>query len=326
MKRVVMERFGGPEVLKLQEADMPRAGLNDVLIRVEKTSVNFADIKKRNGQKGDAQFPMGIGLDVAGVVTSVGDQVTDIAVGQRVIAFPENGSYAEYAVAKQALTFAIPDEVDFTTAAACPTVSILSYKLLIDVARLQIGETVLVHAAAGGVGTTAIQLAKLLGARTVIGTVSNKDKFSIVEEAGADHVLLYDDFSKHVNDLTSGIGANIILDSVAGKISEQSMKCLAKFGRLVQFGNSGGKIGKFHTNELHASCRSILGFSLGTTRKERPEFLKEASVKVLQFIANKQLTIKIGAEFPLTDVQKAHELIESRKSMGKIVLNVRGDI
>ncbi|WP_099156954.1 quinone oxidoreductase family protein [Virgibacillus ndiopensis] len=324
MKRVVIEKFGGPEVLKIKEVDMPRVGSNDVLIRVEKTSVNFADIKKRTGRKGDAYFPMGIGLDVAGVVTSVGDQVTDLAIGQRVIAFPANGSYAEYVVAKQALTFVIPDEIDFTIAAACPTVSILSYKLLMDVARLQKGDTVLVHAAAGGVGTTAIQLAKLLGAGTVIGTVSHESKFSIVEEAGVDHVMLYDNFSKHVNDVTNGIGADIILDSIAGKISVQSIQCLAKFGRLVHFGNSGGEIGSFHTNELHSSCRSVLGFSLGTTRKERPELLKEASRQVVEYIANKRLTIKVGAEFPIEEVQKAHELLESRKSIGKIVLNVRG--
>lgn len=323
MKSVVIGKFGGPEVLEVKDLDIPKVGSSEVLIRVEKTSVNFADVKKRKGHKGKGQFPLRLGLDVAGIVDAVGEQVQDIHIGQRVIAFPANGSYSEYVVSTDALTFVIPDNIDFTTAAACPTVSILSYKLLNDVARLQKGETVLIHAAAGGVGTTAIQLARALGAGKIIGTVSNERKFSVVEEAGADHVMLYDDFSNNVKKLTNNVGADIILDSLAGEISERSIKCLAKFGRLVHFGNSSGEIGNFNTKELHASCRSVLGFSLGTTRKERPELLKEASKQVFKYISNKDLNVKIGAKFPLEEAHKAHELIESRKSTGKILLTVK---
>lgn len=126
MKAIIVNQFVGPEVLQLMEVRVPPIGQNDILIKVAKTSVNFADVKKRKGNKGKGKFPFTPGLDVAGIVQCVGDQVESFSIGQRVIAFPSNGSYAEYVVAKEVLTFAIPDNVDFTSAAACPTVSILS--------------------------------------------------------------------------------------------------------------------------------------------------------------------------------------------------------
>ncbi|WP_214483939.1 zinc-binding dehydrogenase [Bacillus sp. SM2101] len=324
MRSIVINQFGGPEVLELTDVEIPVAGPHEVLIRVEKTSVNFADIKKRKGNKGHGSFPLSIGLDVAGTVEAVGDEVERIFVGQRVIAFPSNGSYADYVVAKESLTFVLHEDIDFSTAAACPTVSILAYKLLHDIARVRKEETVLIHAAAGGVGTTAIQLAKLLGAGKVIGTVSNEAKFSVVREAGADEVMLYDGFSNKVKELTNGTGVDIVLDSIAGRITEQSLACLAKYGRLIQFGNSSGEVGHFQTSELHSSCRSVLGFSLGTTRKERPQLLEQAAKQIIRYLSNKQLTMKIGKEFPLQEVRKAHEYIESRENIGKVLLTVRG--
>lgn len=323
LKSIIVNQFGGPEVLELKEIEKPKIGPNEVLIKAEKTSVNFADIKKRVGKKGEGKFPFTPGLDVAGTIESVGENVEELHIGQRVIAFPSNGSYAEYVVAKDVLTFVLPDNIDFTTAAACPTVSILSYKLLKDIARINKGETVLIHAAAGGVGTTAIQIAKLLGSGMVIGTVSHKDKYSVVLDAGADHVMLYDDFPANVMNITNGLGADIILDSLSGKISELSMKCLANYGRLIHFGNSSGEIATFKTNELHSSCRSVLGYSLGSTRKERPENLRNAANQILEYLSNKQLSIKIGGELPLEKAALAHELIESRKSVGKLILNIR---
>ena len=153
----------------------------------------------------------------------------NIHPGQRVIAFPQNGSYAEYVVANENLTFVFPHEVDFQAAAACPIVSFTSYNLLANVARIQKGESVLIHAAAGGIGTTAIQLAKLLGARTVIGTIGSETKRKIDLDAGADYVICHqtEDFVEKVNELTNGEGVNIILDSISGTVSERSLNCLA---------------------------------------------------------------------------------------------------
>lgn len=324
MKAVAVTAFGGPEHMQLVDMEIPQVKPNQVLIRVEMTSVNFADIKSRYGKKG-GQLPFVPGLDAAGTVERVGSEVTRFQPGQRVVAFPAGGSYAEYVVASEDLTFALPDNMDFDTAAACPVVSFTSYKLLADVARLAPGETVLIHAAAGGIGTTAIQLAKLLGAGKVIGTVGHENKASIALEAGADHVICNDteDFAAKVNELTDGAGADVILDSISGSVTERSMDCLAWYGRLVHFGNASGEVGTVKTIDLHASCRSVLGFSFGTTRSKRPHLLQDTAEKVFAYLADGSLHIKIGRRFDLEEAASAHAWVESRQSTGKVLLEVR---
>ncbi|WP_429842905.1 quinone oxidoreductase family protein [Brevibacillus sp. FIR094] len=325
MKAILVTELGGPEMMKYTEVEMPTMSPTQVLIRVEMTSVNFADIKSRYGKKGAAKLPFIPGLDATGVIEQVGTEVQSLKVGQRVIAFPANGSYAEYIVADESLTFALPDQISTETAAACPVVSFTSYQLLAKVARVAKGETVLIHAAAGGIGTTAIQLAKLLGAGRVIGTVGNEAKAELVSSAGADHVICNDreDFVEKVRELTDGAGADVILDSISGTVSERSLECLAWYGRLVHFGNASGEIGQIKTIDLHASCRSVLGFSFGTTRKLRPHLLQDTAKPVLEYLANGQLDIKIGKHFALEEAASAHAWVESRASTGKVLLDVR---
>jgi NADPH2:quinone reductase len=324
MKAVIVDKFGSAENMKYVDVEMPSINSNQILIRVKTTSVNFADIKARYGNKGQGKLPFILGLEASGVIEKVGDKVKSFYIGQRVLAFPHHGSYAEYVVADENLTFAIPDSINFDTAGACGIVSFLSYKLLADIAKLQKGENVLIHSASGGVGTTAIQIAKALGAKNIIGTVGNEKKIHMALSAGADHTICYEqvNFAEKVNELTDGKGVNVILDSIAGDITEQSLKCLANFGRLVIFGNSSGKYGQVQTNDLHASCLSVLGFSLGTTRKERPEILKETAIEVFRLLENGQLDIKISERFPLKDASLAHQLVESRNSTGKVLLYV----
>ncbi|RBP18050.1 MULTISPECIES: quinone oxidoreductase family protein [Bacillus] len=325
MKAIIVTSFGGPEVMKYTDVEMPAISNNQVLIRVVATSVNFADIKSRYGKKGNKALPFIPGIDAAGIVEHVGSHVKNIYPGQRVITFPQNGSYAEYVVANENLTFVLPDEVDFQTAAACPIVSFTSYNLLANVARLQQGESVLIHAAAGGIGTTAIQLAKLLGAKKVIGTVGSEAKRKIAFDAGANYVICHqdEDFVERVNQLTNGEGVNIVLDSISGTVSERSLECLAYYGRLVHFGNASGEVGSFQTKDLHASCRSILGFSFGTTRKKRPELLQETANQVFRYLRDGSLQIKATKSFPLQDAGKAHGWVESRQSIGKVILHVQ---
>jgi NADPH2:quinone reductase len=323
LKAVVVTRLGGPDGLELRDAEKPIPAPNQVLIRVAATSVNFADIKSTYGNYHNAGEPPFIpGLDAAGTIEWVGSKVKNFQVGQRVIAFPKNGSYAEYIVVEEPLVFAIPDAIDFEIAAACPTVSFTSYKLLANVARLEQGETVLIHAAAGGIGTTAIQLAKLLGAGKVIGAVGNLEKASAALEAGADHVISYGGFAKKVNELTDGTGVDVILDSLAGAITEESLTCLALYGRLVNFGNASGRAGQISSYDLHSSCRSVLGFSLGTTRNKRPELLQSAANAVLPFLADGRLRMNISRKFPLGEAAAAQAWVESRQSTGKVILTV----
>lgn len=325
MKAIVINEFGGPEVLTYSTVDMPSINTKQVLIRVAATGVNYADIKARYGKYHSAGRPPLIpGLDAAGIIESIGSEVQHLKVGQRVIAFPKTGSYAEFIVADEDLVFVLPDNVDFDTAAACPVVSLTSYKLLADVARIQPNETVLIHAAAGGIGTTAIQLAKILGAGCVIGTVGSEKKVSIAFEAGADHVINYEktDFVSEVNKLTNGQGANVILDSIAGRVAEKSLHCLAMYGRLVNFGDASEEVGHFQTKDLHSSCRAVLGFSFGTTRNNHPHLLRDTADRVLQYLAEDRLKMKIGERFQLKDARAAHQLVESRLSTGKVLLIV----
>lgn len=325
MKAIVVTDYGTPEVMQYIDVERPIAKTNQVLIRTVATSVNFADVKARYGNKNGGNCPPFIpGLDVAGVIEEVGDEVQNLKVGQRVIAFPQNGSYAEYVVANETLTFVIPDGLDFEVAAVCPIVSFTAYKLLADVGRLVPGETVLIHAAAGGVGTTASQLAKILGASRVIGTVGNESKTHTALDAGCDHVICYetDDFPTKVNDITEGHGVDVVLDSIAGSVSEKSLQCLAKYGRLVHFGNSSGEVGHFQTKDLHSSCRAVLGFSLGTTRKERPYLLRDTAAHVFRYLMDGRLKIKVGHRFKLEYSADAHRVVESRNSVGKVLLTV----
>lgn len=325
MKTVVVSDFGGPSVLKVAETDIPSIDARQVLIRIIATSVNFADIMSRQGRYHSGGKPPFIpGLDAAGIIEKVGSDVHRLKPGQRVIALLKNGSYSEYTVSDANLTFQIPDNVDFETAAACPTVSFTSYKLLADVARLAPGETVLIHAAAGGIGTTAVQLARIMGAKQVIGTVGNDRKRDAALEAGADHVINYqtEDFAAKVKELTDGKGADVVLDSISGDVAEKSLTCLAMYGRLVNFGSAAGGTGHFKTTDLHSSCRAVLGFSLGTTIRNRPDLLSNASADIFRYLKEGRLKMKVGRHYPLEDAAKAHEWMESRKSTGKIVLDV----
>lgn len=323
MKAVVVSKFGGPEVLQYVDVNTPTIAENEVLIRVEATSVNFADIKARNGNKGK-KVPFIPGLDATGIVDEVGAAVTNVKEGDRVIAFPKNGSYAQYAVASDLLTFPIPQEISTEVAAASPTVSFLSFKLLKDIARMEEGETILIHAAAGGVGTTAIQMAKLFGAKQVIGTVGSEGKKAIAKEAGADHAINYreENFAEKVNELTGGQGVDIILDSIAGKVTEKSLECLAPYGRLVHFGNASGEVGNIQTKDLHSSCRSILGYSFGTTRSKRPHQVKPIADQVIPLLAEKKIDIKIGKSFRLQEAAEAQKWVEERHSTGKVIMTV----
>lgn len=322
MKAIIMNEFGSADVLQYVECPIPVISSGEVLIRTTYTSVNFADIKNRTGNKGKANFPMILGLDVAGVVEEAFDESSMFKKGDLVIAFPKNGAYAEYVVAKEQLVFHIPNDVPVEKAAAAPTVLFLSYLLTHQIAPIQKNDDIVIHAASGGVGTMLIQMAKNLGARKIIGTVSKMEKASIVYELGAHHVVTYENFSAQVNDYIDGHGVNIIFDSIAGNITEESLNCLAPYGTLVKFGNSGGKAGQIMTSDLHSSCRNIKGFSLGTTRNLKPELLQQVAQNIFTILKNESFQVPVAKVFSLEDMQKAHKLMESRKHQGKILIKI----
>ena len=321
MKAIIQNEFGDVNVLSYTDVDKPSIGENEVLLKVAYTSVNYADIKKRMGNMGEGNFPVMLGLDVAGVVQEVSPTST-FSVGDRVIAFPKNGSYAEYVVANEQLVFKIPDSLPFDQAAAMPIVSILSYILLHEIGLVKNSDTIVVHSAGGGVGSMLIQLAKLAGVHKIIGTVGNLNKESYVKKLGADVVCTYETFTEEVLKETNNEGANVIFDSVAGEVTSKSLDCLAFYGTLVQFGNSSGKAGTITTSDVHSSCRNIKGFSLGTTRKLDPARLAPVAEKVIELFASKKISLPIAKVFSLCDAALAHELIESRNYEGKVLIKV----
>ncbi|HEY7059952.1 MAG TPA: quinone oxidoreductase [Chloroflexota bacterium] len=324
MRAVVVTEPGGPEVLQVQELPEPTPGPGQVQIRVAATGVNFADIMARRGRYHGAPSGGGFvpGLDVAGTITALGEGVAGLSVGQRVAAFPAGGSYAEVVVADPVMVYPLPDNVDFETAAAFPTIGVTAYNLLKTVGRLGEGETVLVHAAAGGVGTTAVQAARLLGAGRVFGTVGDDAKAGVVRDLGADAVINYrqEEFAPRVRALTGDAGADVVLDSVAGPVTAASMSCLAPFGRLVVFGQASGEPGQVPTSEFYPLNRAVLGYSTGGYRRLRPAGLRPAAEAVLDWLAAGRLQIVIGRRYPLAEAAEAQRFVESRASTGKVLL------
>jgi NADPH2:quinone reductase len=181
---------------------------------------------------------------------------------------------------------------------------------------------VLIHGAAGGIGTTAIQIAKESGAGKIIGTVGSDEKIEIGKRAGADLLINYNKerFSELVNELTKAKGVDLILDPVGGKTFNESLGCLGLYGRIVNFNNSSGVGGTIDTRQLHASCRAALGFSLGTTLKNRPEIIQQTAEQVLPLLEQKAIKLFVSDKLSLEDAHKAHTLIESRQTVGKILL------
>lgn len=328
VKGVVVTKYGGPDVLQYRSIDLPEPKSNEVLIKVEAASLNFADIKGRLGNYHGVKEPPFIqGLDCVGIIEAVGTGVKNLKIGQKVITFPKNGSFAEYTIAKKELTYPISNEVDSKKAAASPTVTITSYNLLKKMARIQSGESVLIHGAAGGIGTVASQLAKIFGAKMVIGTVGSDDRMEIAKKSGVDHVINYrtSSFPEIVNKLTEQKGVDIILDSYAGDMFEKSMECLARFGRIVNFGNGNGtRGGEFDTSLLHSSCRSVLGYSTGTYQKYRPEELQEAADFLINCLENNKINIPISKVFTFEQAGEAQRYLEERKSKGKVILVPKG--
>ena len=322
MRAVVISIFGTPDVLSYQDWPKPEPLEGQVLIKTAFTSVNFADIMTRRGGYGQPGLPQILGLDASGIIETIGDGVRGFKSGDRVAAYTSGGSYADYVIADEGLCFALPDAVNFAQATGIG-ILITAYNVLTLAGRLQAGESVLVHAAAGGVGSCLIQLAKSLGAGKVYATVGSDEKAEVAKNLGADEVINYRDqaFDHAINDLTDGRGVDLICDSIAGKTSELGMNCLANFGRLVVFGHTAPEgAGNLTTQMLHKQNRAVVGYSSGGHRNARPEKIQTAARAVLDLLAEGKITVLLGESFKFKDAARAHELVESRKSIGKVLL------
>ncbi|NJP97749.1 zinc-binding dehydrogenase [Nonomuraea sp. FMUSA5-5] len=320
MKAIRMHAVGGPEVLRLGEIDVPQPGAGHVLLKVEAAGVTYGDVMKRQGGFGpDLPLPAGLGLVAAGRVASTGAGVSAPAPGTRVMAWVEHG-YAEYALAAASAVVPLPDAVDLREATALPVQGVTAYQTLHDAARLQPGESVLIHAAAGGVGNLAVQFARLHGASTVIGTASRPGKLKHIRGLGAVAVDYTDEkWPQHVLDATDGKGVDVVLDSVGGDISTRSLECLAPFGRIVTFGAAGGSPAALTGMSLMVKNQSVIGYGL-PGQMQNPARLAEVVGKLVQLLAGGGLEVTIGQMLPLEEAEQAHRAIAGRDVVGTTVL------
>ena len=324
MRAVEFQEYGGPEVLKVVEAEIPEPGPGQVSVDVAYTGVNFADLKARSEGYRVPQLPFVPGLEASGRVRAVGEGVTGLSVGQEVTALTEGGAYADVVLAHASTVFPVPAGVGLRTAATLPTVLPTAYALVHSVGRLQPGETVLVQGAAGGVGTVVGQLAKAAGAGAVYGVVSGAAKADYAREQGYDEVFV-GEFAEAVRAATGGRGVDLALDPVGGETLRLSLASLAVFGRLVSFGNaSSAPAWTVGQPELYPSGVSVGGFSILTLAKTAPGELRTLAGRAFAKALDGTVSLPVTAEFGLEEAAEAHRLMGTRTSTGKLLLRVNG--
>ena len=320
MQAIQILETGGPEVLQFNTVADPTPAAGEALIRIEASGVNFIDTYFREGRY-PAQLPYTLGVEAAGVVVAVAEGVTDIKPGDRVAWCLVPGTYATLAVAPAARLIKLPDAISTQQAAAALLQGMTAHYLLQSTFPVQAGETILIHAGAGGTGLLVIQLAKRLGA-TVITTVSTEEKAALAREAGADHVILYtkEDLVERVKEITAGKMLPVVYDSVGKTTFEASLKCLKPRGMLVLFGGASGAVPPFDLIRL-----STMG-SLYVTRPTLKDYvssrgeLEQCAGEVLGLVADGALKVRVGGTYRLEDAAQAHRDLEGRKSTGKLLL------
>ncbi len=318
-KAIRVTEVGGPEVLRVSEIDLPAPRPGQATVKVTAAGVNFIDIYRRSGVY-PVPLPHIPGTEGAGVVEVVGEGVTDVAVGDRVAWADVADSYAGAVTAQADRLVPVPADVNDQQAAALPLQGMTAHYLAGDSYRIRPGDSVLIHAAAGGVGLLLTQIAKIRGAR-VITTVSTEAKAQLSEQAGADDVLIgYDDIPHRIRELTGGAGVQAVYDGVGKDTFDQSLDSLARRGFLVLFGGSSGQVPPVDPQRLNR------GGSLSLTRPTLADFvttraeLLARAAELFEWVGQGRLTVNIGGTYPLPDAGRAHEDLAGRRTTGKLLL------
>jgi NADPH2:quinone reductase len=328
MKAIQIARFGGPEELEVADVARPAPGAGEVLVRLDYAGVNFIDIYMRSGHYARSHtyrtpLPMTIGMEGAGVVEALGDGVTEFRIGERVAYCIVRGSYAEFAAVPAAKLVAIPDGVAAPIACALMLQGLTAHYLTHSAYPLEAGKSCLVHAGAGGVGQLLIQLARRRGA-LVIATVGSEDKAAIARERGADHVILYRDvdFREEVRRITGGRGVDVVYDAVGKDTVSRSIRSLARRGLCVNYGGASGHVTSIEPLEL-AEAGSVY-----FTRPHLADYISTASelrgraADLFAAHARGDLVVAIDRESPLEQAGDAHRAMESRRTRGKLLLQI----
>ncbi len=320
LKAAVYYENGGPEVLRYEDVPDPTPGPGEVLVRVKAIGIQGGDTLNRL-QGALAQVPHIVGYQAAGDVIGLGDGVSQFVLGDRVVSLGLNGSHAELRVAHESFCWSIPEEVSYAEAACVPTEFGTANDCLFEFGQLKAGETVLVHAGASGVGIAAIQLAKRAGA-TVLATASSDQRLTRLREYGLDHGINYStsDFVERSRALTEGRGVDVIVDGVGGPTLQKSLRALAYRGRIVSFGNAGrDDVTTLDISTMNGNNQSFTSYFLGIEifLSPRPHGV---IAEALGDIAKGDLLVVIDRRFPLSEAADAHEYVESRRALGRVVL------
>ena len=317
MKAIRVNELGGADKLSLEEIEKPTPAADEILVKVAAAGINYADTMMRAGNYlTEPELPFTLGYEAAGTVDELGEDVTNLEKGQRVLATTSSGGYAEYATAKAKTVIPIPDELGFSEANALLVQGLTALGLLNETKS---GQSILIHAAAGGVGTLLVQLAKHKGLK-VIGTASSEEKLELVAGLGADFAINYseEDWTDEVLSATDGKGVDWLIEMVGGDIVAKNLKVLATHGTMWVYGSASGEDFNVSVLSLMNKNHGIRGYWLMNESVEnRIRFTGE----LLEHIAVGRLKIQV-TEFPLEQAREAHEAIEGRKTTGKVVLTV----
>jgi len=325
MKAIVITEPGGPEVLQIEERPLPVIAANEVLVKVAAAGINRPDVYQRKGNyPPPKEAPQDIpGLEIAGTVTVVGDQVTRWKVGDKICALVTGGGYAEYCNVAEGQCLPIPGNLSFVEAASLPETFFTVWSNIFDRGKLQPGESLLVHGGSSGIGVTAIQMATALGSKVYV-TAGSDEKCKFCEELGAAKAINYktEDFPKVIHQLTDGRGVNVILDMIGGNYAQGNISSLAEEGRLVLINAMKGKDVQIDLAQVMRKRLIITGSML----RSREIGFKSAIARNLEkhiwpLLASGRIKPVIHSVFPAKDAAKAHALMESSEHVGKIVLS-----
>lgn len=326
MKFINISQFGGPEVLVQQEMETPKAAAGEVLIEVHATGINRPDVFQRQGKYppplGASDIP---GLEVAGIIVSCGEGVQRWKKGDSVCALVSGGGYAEYVNVPEGQCLPIPNGFDFVHAAALPETFFTVWTNLFEDGRLQAHETALIHGGSGGIGTTAIQMAKALGAK-VITTAGKKESVAVLQELGADRVVLYkeEDFVKVAKEFTHEKGVNVILDMVGGDYFPRNLEALSYQGRLVQIASLHGAKVELDITKMMAKRLVLTGSTLRPRNTaEKSRIARALEEKIWPLLNQGKMKPHIYKVLPLAQASQAHRMMEESQHTGKIILKVK---
>ena len=324
MKAVIITRFGGPEVLEIQDVEKPEPVGDLVRVRVRAAGLNRADLAQRAGHyPAPAGSPANIpGMEFAGEVDAVGPLVHQWKPGQRVMGLAGGGAQAEYILAHEGLLVEIPENLDFVQAAGIPEVFMTAHDALFTQAGLHMGERVLIHAAGSGVGTAAIQLAKATGA-TVFGTARTSAKLERARELGLDVALSASNFADEIQKLTGGQGVHVVLDFVGADYLEQNLRALSTWGRIVILATLSGAQGNLNIGLLMGKRASLKGVTLrARTLGEKLAVTRAFATSVLPLLASGKVRPIIERAYPLAEIGAAHVAMGENQNFGKLILTI----